>query len=128
MENLFETFGKLMIYVCYYDAAVKVLYNKDGSLHRVYKKNLEICTFALKVDEVPNELDYKEMSFSEFFRLVLQNNFAYLGYFYDVEREWVWHKDAYKAYTKEAIDEFLKEAPDKYKLSYEFLKKNVPIQ
>ena len=128
MKNLFETFGKLMIYVCYYDATVKVLYNKDSSLHRVYKKNMEICTFALKVDEVPNELDYEEMSFSEFFKLVLENHFAYLGYFYDVEREWVWHKDAYKAYTKEAIDEFLKEAPDKYKLSYEFLKKNVPIQ
>lgn len=128
MEKLFETYGKLMIYVCYYDSVVKVLYNKDGSLHRVYKKGMEICTFVLKIDEVPDGLDYEEAHFSEFFRLVLENGFAYLGYFYDVEREWVWHKDAYKAFTKEAVDEFLKEAPEKYKASYVFLKKNVPIQ
>ena len=108
------------IYADYHDLVVRVLY-KDGELYTQKYRGKFFCLFLFEEDDIPDEFSYKEMRFSEFFELVKNSGFLYLDYYYDENRVFGLHVDAYKAFTKKALDEFLKICTDEKRKDYAFL-------
>ncbi|MBO5578029.1 MAG: hypothetical protein J5955_02860 [Bacilli bacterium] len=108
------------IYADYHDLVVRVLY-KDDELYTQKYRGKTFCLFLFDEDDIPDELSYKEMRFSKFFELVKNSGYLYFGYYYDEDRGFGFHVDAYKAFTKEALDEFLKICTDEKRKDYDFL-------
>lgn len=108
------------IYADYHNSLVKALFKDDELFTQKYRGKV-FCLFLLDEDDIPDELSYKEMRFSEFFELVKKSGYKYFGYYYDEEMYFGFHLDAYKSFTKEALDEFLKTCPIEKRKDYDFL-------
>lgn len=108
------------IYADYHDSLVKVLFKDDELFTQKYRGKV-FCLFIFDEDHVPNGLEYKEMKFSKFFKLVKKSGYKRFGYYYDEEMYFGFHLDAYKNFTKEALDDFLKTCPIEKRKEYDFL-------
>ena len=121
----FETAGKLMVFLSYYDLKVQVLKKKDGELYTEKINDRDVLLFVLEEDSIPNGLASNTMPFSEMHGLALNSKINYYRYLYDGTNkcEWFWHTDNYKAFTKTALDEFIasKSINSEYKEQYDFL-------
>lgn len=117
--DLFEN-SQYCIYADYHDLLVRVLYEDDVLFTQKYRGKI-FCLFIFDEDYIPDGLEYKEMKFSEFFKLVKKSGYKHFGYYYDEEMYFGFHLDAYKSFTKEALDEFLKTCPIEKRKEYDFL-------
>ena len=96
------------IYADYHNCVIKVVVNDDRSLYVRAIGDSNVCFWFFVEDSIPNNVNTKEMIFSDFIN-ELKVLDLYVAYGYsDVEHNY-WHTDAYEAFTYEALAQSLEE-------------------
>lgn len=110
---------EINIYACYHNLNVLVLYNINGSLKNLRKKEeSKTCLYIFEDDRVPSNCYTEILSFAQFIEEVKKQGYEYINYYYNGE-DWRWHIDAVDAFTKDALDEFINSFP-KEEMKYDF--------
>ena len=109
------------IYADYHDSVVKVFYTSNGELYTKQHNNHPVCLFAFDEDVIPEDASFKEMKFSDFYKLVVDSGYEHLSHFSEGGMMYGFHTDAYKRFTKEALDELLTDLPEEKIRDYDFL-------
>lgn len=117
--NDYEKEPQWNVYAGYYDISIKVLFDKENNLIKKTIRRSIMCTFIFDEDELPEDVEFKTMKFSEFYKLALEKNFKHMGHYY--AKDYIWSVDAYSAFTKENLDKFLSKAKEEDKKQYDFL-------
>ena len=110
------------IYADYHDCVVKALYKTNGELYTKQHNGHPFCLFAFDEDPIPEDATFKEMKFSDFYRLVVNSGYEHLSHFSEGGVMYGFHADEYKYFTKEALDELLTDQPEKKIREYDFLR------
>ena len=117
----FENGWQMNTYAAYHDLKVFVFYNQKDEIYTEILKssNKPIAFYALEEDGIPSKIKTKLMRFSDFYSLLMKEGIEYLDYYFNSkDREWSWHTDAYDAFTKKKLDEYLENNKD---TRYDFL-------
>ncbi len=96
------------IYADYHNLPVKVLLGKDGNLYTEKIKRKVVTFYFFEDEDVPEDFSYRTMRFSEYYECVVKNGHKYLSHYSN--RDFIWHIDAYDAFTKEQLELFFKTA------------------